>query len=99
MTLYYIILFLILREWLVPVVELTSTGHLELLLLFIAIAFLLNIFEVSFLISWVIKIVYISWFIVRVYTDGTVFSGAGIHFWPRIFVQIPLFYWQEIGKL
>ncbi len=80
MTLYYIILFLILREWLVPVVELTSTGHLELLLLFIAIAFLLNIFEVSFLISWVIKIVYISWFIVRVYTDGTVFSGAGIQF-------------------
>jgi transglutaminase-like putative cysteine protease len=80
MTFYYIILFLILREWLVPVVELTSTGHLKLLLLFIAIAFLLNIFEAPFLISWIIKVVYISWFIVHVYTEGTVFSSEGIQF-------------------
>lgn len=80
MALYYIILFLILREWLVPVVELTSTGHLELLLLFIAIAFLLNIFSVPIFVSWVVKVIYIAWFIVRVYTEGTVFSSAGIQF-------------------
>lgn len=80
MTFYYIILFFILREWLVPVVELTSTGHLALLLLFIAIAFLLNIFEAPFFISWIIKVAYIAWFIVSVYTEGTVFSGAGIQF-------------------
>ena len=80
MTLYYIILFFILREWLVPVVELTTTGHLELLLLFIAIAFLLNIFEAPFFISWAVKLAYIAWFLVYVYTDGTVFSSAGMQF-------------------
>ena len=32
-SLYYVILFFILREWLVPIVELTTTGHLNLLLL------------------------------------------------------------------
>ncbi len=80
MTFYYIILFLILREWLIPVVELTSTGHLELLLLFIAIAFALNIFKVPFLISWLVKIAYIAWFVVHVYTEMTVLSGEGLRF-------------------
>ena len=32
-TVYYVILFFILREWLVPVVELTSTGYLNIFLL------------------------------------------------------------------
>ncbi|MGM9948467.1 MAG: DUF3488 and DUF4129 domain-containing transglutaminase family protein [Lysinibacillus sp.] len=80
MTFYYIILFLILREWLIPVVELTSTGHLGLLLLFIAISFVLNIFNVPFLISWLVKIAYIAWFIVHVYTEGTVLSAEGLQF-------------------
>ena len=80
MTFYYIILFLILREWLIPVVELTSTGHLELLLLFIAIAFVLNIFKVPFLVSWLVKIAYIAWFTVHVYTEMSVLSGEGLRF-------------------
>ena len=79
-SLYYVILFFILREWLVPIVELTSTGHLNLLLLFIALAFVLNIFEVSFFITWIVKFVYISWFIVHVYSDETLFSTTGLQF-------------------
>ena len=79
-SLYYAILFFILREWLVPIVELTSTGHLNLLLLFIALAFVLNIFEVSFFIAWIVKFVYIAWFIVYVYSDETLFSTTGLQF-------------------
>ena len=77
-SLYYVILFFILREWLVPIVELTTTGHLNLLLLFISLAFVLNIFEVSIIIAWIVKLVYIAWFIVYVYSDGTLFSTAGL---------------------
>lgn len=79
-SLYYVILFFILREWLVPIVELTTTGHLSLLLLFIALAFVLNIFEVPFFITWIVKLVYIAWFIVHVYSDGTLFSTTGVQF-------------------
>lgn len=79
-SLYYVILFFILREWLVPIVELTSTGHLNLLLLFIVLAFVLNIFEVSFFITWIVKFVYIAWFIVHVYSDETLFSTTGLQF-------------------
>ena len=79
-SLYYVILFFILREWLVPIVDLTSTGHLNLLLLFIALAFVLNIFEVPFFITWIVKFVYIAWFIVDVYSDETLFSATGVQF-------------------
>ena len=79
-SLYYVILFFILREWLVPIVELTTTGHLNLLLLFIVLAFVLNIFEVSFFITWIVKFVYIAWFIVYVYSDGALFSATGLQF-------------------
>lgn len=79
-SLYYVILFFILREWLVPIVELTSTGHLNLLLLFIVLAFVLNIFEVSFVIAWIVKLFYIAWFIVHVYSDETLFSTTGLQF-------------------
>ena len=80
LSLYYVILFFILREWLVPIVELTTTGHLNLLLLFIALAFVLNIFEVSIIIAWIVKFAYIAWFIVHVYSDGTLFSAEGLQF-------------------
>lgn len=79
-SLYYVILFFILREWLVPIVELTTTSHLNLLLLFITLAFVLNIFEASIFIAWIVKFVYIAWFIVHVYSDGTLFSSTGLQF-------------------
>ena len=79
-SLYYAILFFILREWLVPIVELTSTGHLNLLLLFIVLAFVLNIFEVPIFISWILKLSYVIWFILRVYSDEILFSTTGLQF-------------------
>ncbi|MFF5996647.1 transglutaminaseTgpA domain-containing protein [Lysinibacillus sp. KU-BSD001] len=80
LSLYYVILFFILREWLVPVVELTSTGHLNLLLLFIVLAFVLNLFQAPIVVSWLAKFTYIAWFVVHVYSEEKLWSAAGLQF-------------------
>lgn len=71
LAIFYMIIFLILREWLYPIMELTNTGYFLQFLLFIALCLALGIFSFSFIISWVFKIAYILWFIVSVYSDGT----------------------------
>lgn len=71
LAIFYMMIFLILREWLYPIMELTNTGYFLQFLLFIALCLVLGIFSFSFIISWVFKIAYILWFIVSVYSDGT----------------------------
>lgn len=61
---FYVLIFLMLREWLVPVIELTGTGYYELLVLFIVICLLTNIFNMNAILSFTIKVVYIAWFMV-----------------------------------
>lgn len=66
----YGMIFLMLREWLMPIMELTNTGHFTLLLLFIIICLLTNIFNINTWLAAVIKICYIIWFILLVYSTG-----------------------------
>lgn len=58
----YLLIFLMLREWLLPIMELTNTGHYSLLILFIVICLVTNLFNVNAWLSAAIKIVYIIWF-------------------------------------
>lgn len=67
---FYIIIFLILREWLLPIIELTNTGYFMQFLLFMVICLVLGIFAIPFAVSWFIKLAYITWFIVSVYNAG-----------------------------
>ncbi|WP_341321623.1 transglutaminaseTgpA domain-containing protein [Solibacillus sp. FSL H8-0523] len=67
---FYIIIFLILREWLVPIMQLTKTGYFMQFLLFIAICLTIGVFSLPVLLSWPIKVLYITWFITSVYNDG-----------------------------
>ncbi|MFP3917039.1 transglutaminaseTgpA domain-containing protein [Lysinibacillus telephonicus] len=85
LALYYVVVFFILREWLVPIMELTGTGYTSLILLFIAINLVLNLFKVHYSISWVIKLVYMSWFIVFVYSGQSILSVDGFLFLLDIF--------------
>lgn len=71
LAIFYLIIFLILREWLLPIMQLTSTGYFLQFLLFMALCLTLGIFSLPFIISWIVKLGYISWFIVSVYNDGT----------------------------
>ena len=39
----YILAFILLREWLIPVIELTDSDHLTLFLLFVALSFFIGL--------------------------------------------------------
>ena len=79
-TFYYMIVFVILCEWLIPIVELTSTGYLTIFLIFIVICFIVNIVRIPFYISWLVKLFYISWVITFIYGQMNLFSSEGIAF-------------------
>lgn len=72
--LYYIAIFFILKECLVPIIELTSTGFTSLFLVFIALALVLNLLRVHFLLSGAIKLIYMLWFTAYVYAKESLFS-------------------------
>lgn len=63
----YFMIFLILREWLIPIMLLTDTGYLSLFLIFMIICLVLGVMKLRIFITWPIKIAYIMWFLVSVY--------------------------------
>lgn len=72
----YVMIFLILREWLVPIMTLTNTGYFSLFLTFVLICLTLGLFKARIFISWPIKIAYIIWFLAHVYHDGTMTTST-----------------------
>ncbi|MEQ6357591.1 transglutaminaseTgpA domain-containing protein [Lysinibacillus sp. M3] len=76
----YVIIFLILREWLIPVMQLTNTGVFHLFLVFIGLSLVLSLFQVHPILSGLVKFGYITWFIVFVYSESPFFSGQTIPF-------------------
>lgn len=80
LSLYYVVICLILREWLVPIMLLTGTGYMEMIFLFIVLCLVISLLRIHFLISWIIKIVYIAWFIVHVYSEFSILSIEGFDF-------------------
>ncbi len=80
LALYYIVIFFILQEWLIPIMDLTKTGHMELILGFIAVCLFISLFNLHFIISWLVKLVFIAWFITSVYSDVPPFSSSGLQF-------------------
>ena len=76
----YIIVFFILREWLIPIMQLTNTGGFQLFLVFIGLSLALSLFRVHPLLSGFVKFGYITWFIVFVYSESPVFSGNTVPF-------------------
>ena len=77
----YIIIFLMLKEWLVPITQLTGTGYGEYILLFVGLALLLNVFYLPFWLVSIIKLLYISLFIFYTYTEKVaLLSADSFHF-------------------
>ncbi|GEK33546.1 transglutaminase family protein [Kurthia sibirica] len=66
----YSMIFLMLREWLMPIMELTDTGHFSLLLAFIVLCLLTNLFNMNAWLSGVIKLLYIIWFMLYVHSQS-----------------------------
>ena len=77
---YYTIIFFILREWLQPIMQLTKTGYFSLFSVFIALCLVIKLAKLHMVISWLLKISFIAWFITYVYSDVSALSTAGMHF-------------------
>lgn len=80
MAILYILVFFMLAEWLTPVIVLTETGHQALFLIFIAGGLLMAFLRVPWWFSGPIKVLYILWFVIYVYTGNVFFTGEAIQF-------------------
>jgi len=59
LAIFYVLAFILLREWLIPVMVLTETGHLIYFLVFVAMAFMLVLVGAKWWISLPLKLIYI----------------------------------------
>lgn len=80
MGLLYILVFFLLSEWLRPVIELTETGHHRLFLAFVALGLIMAFFDIPWWVTGPLKLFYILWFIVYVYTGNLFFTADSIGF-------------------
>ncbi|MEE3809427.1 DUF4129 domain-containing transglutaminase family protein [Lysinibacillus fusiformis] len=80
LTIAYIIIFFILREWLIPIMQLTNTGGMQLFLVFIGLSLALSLCRVHPILSGLVKLGYITWLIVFTYSTSPVFSGETLPF-------------------
>src|SRR5690606_12272084 len=80
MGLLYILVFFLLSEWLRPVIELTETGHHRLFLAFVALGLIMAFFDIPWWITGPLKLFYILWFIVYVYTGNLFFTADSLAF-------------------
>ena len=64
----YLLAFILLREWLLPVMVLTDTGHLALFLIFIGLSFALSLFGGKWWVTFPVKMIYVFWVVHYIYT-------------------------------
>ena len=99
MAFLYVLVFLLLAEWLTPVIELSDTGFKFLFLLFVGLALLMSLMKVPWQISGPIKILYIFWFVVIAYTDSVFFNSEAMAFlWADITANVSALASQNWGQ-
>lgn len=77
---FYVLVFFLLREWLLPVMELTKTNYLSIFLAFIALCFVFSFYSVPWWLSGPGKLLYMSWVIIFIYTGEVFFTKEAISF-------------------
>ncbi|MGK7379395.1 DUF4129 domain-containing transglutaminase family protein [Planococcus sp. 1R117A] len=76
----YVLVFFLLAEWLTPVMTLTATAYKPLFLMFIGMGLLMALLKVDWWISGPLKLIYILWFIIYVYTGEVFFTSEALAF-------------------
>ncbi|TQR19628.1 transglutaminase TgpA family protein [Psychrobacillus vulpis] len=76
----YLFVFILMVEWLKPVIELTDTDHLNLFCLFLALSFLFYLVKLNWKIAIPLKILFIWWILVSIYTEVSFFSRDSFSF-------------------
>ena len=82
----YLSVFLLLIEWLKPIIELTDTNHLKLFSYFLGISFLLYFVQLNWKITTPLKLIYIGGVIVFLYTEEALLSSESIFFLTDTFL-------------
>ena len=77
---FYVLAFFLLREWLLPVMELTDTNYLSIFLAFMVLCFVFSFLSIPWWLSGAGKLLYIAWVLIFIYSDEVFFSGIGISF-------------------
>ena len=91
LVLLYILGFVLLREWLMPVMELTDTDYLGIFLLFVALSFLLALIRLKWWVTVPIKLIYIVWVIHYVYMDKVLFTKeTALYLFKDVTSNIPI---------
>ncbi|PZX04495.1 transglutaminase superfamily protein [Psychrobacillus insolitus] len=76
----YFSVFLLLIEWLKPVIELTDTEHLKLFSYFLGISLLFYFVQLNWKITTPLKLIYIGGVIAFLYTEESLFSRESVFF-------------------
>ncbi|WP_224654329.1 hypothetical protein, partial [Escherichia coli] len=72
--LMYVLAFVLLWEWLLPVIELTDTEYISVFLYFIAISFLFGLLKMRWWLSVPLKIIYLFWSLHYVFFKTAILS-------------------------
>ena len=85
----YFFVFLMMVEWLKPVIVLTDTDHLSLFSLYLVLTFVFYIFKVNWKITIPLKLLFIGWVIVSIYTEFSFFSRESFpYLWQELLANI-----------
>ncbi|WP_432361120.1 transglutaminaseTgpA domain-containing protein [Sporosarcina sp. UB5] len=76
--LMYILAFILLWEWLLPVIELTDTDYIAVFLYFIGISFLFGLMKMRWWLSISLKIIYLFWTLHYIYFETVFLSRETI---------------------
>ncbi|AQQ52419.1 DUF4129 domain-containing transglutaminase family protein [Planococcus lenghuensis] len=74
----YVLVFLLLLEWLTPIAELTATGYQTVFLVFLGASLFMAFFQVSWWISGGLKAIYILWALLFIFTEHRFFTRDAI---------------------
>ncbi|WP_277586090.1 transglutaminase domain-containing protein [Psychrobacillus antarcticus] len=83
----YLFVFILMMEWLKPVIDLTDTGFLALFGWFLMISFAFYLLKLKWVYAFPVKVVYICWVIVHIYTDLSFLSLETFKFIWGMFVE------------
>lgn len=100
LVLFYILGFVLLREWLMPVMELTDTNYLWIFLLFVTLSFLLALIRVKWWVTVPVKLIFIMWVIQYVYMDKVIFSKeTALYLFKDILSNVPIIIGADWGNI
>lgn len=83
----YSFVFILMMEWLKPVIELTDTGFLNLFGWYLAISFAFYLLKLKWVYVFPVKLVFICWVIAHIYTDLSFLSLETFKFIWGMFVE------------